>query len=157
MSFSHLAIIHRIQATLQRLPWSVHVIHKLPFVVKAMERFTKFTTDCAEARKERGPREKDMFYHFVNEEEGSEAYPPQSLVSETCKVAIVAGSDTTATTLSYLFYYLLANPEVLKRLRLELDEAFPVGEGDPFDFTRLSELPILNAVMSVPFFLVMER
>ena len=71
------------------------------------------------------------------------------MVIENSKVAIVAGSDTTATTLTNLFYNIMTNADVMGMLRKELDEAFPPGEGDPFDFTRLSELPILNAVMFV--------
>ena len=62
---------------------------------------------------------------------------------------VVAGSDTTATTLSGVFYYLMRYPEVMKRLRKELDEAFPPGEGEPFDYTKLAELTFLNAVMCV--------
>ena len=62
---------------------------------------------------------------------------------------IVAGSDTTSTTLSGLFYYLLSNPHVYRRLQREIDTAFPPGEGDPFDTLKLSELPFLNAAMYV--------
>ena len=62
-------------------------------------------------------------------------------------LAIVAGSDTTSTTLSGLFYYLLSNPLDYERLQNELDSAFPPGEGNPFDSTKLSGLPFLNAVM----------
>ena len=63
---------------------------------------------------------------------------------------IVAGSDTTSTTLSGLFYYLLSSPHNYRRLQKEIDAAFPPGEGDPFDTLKLSELPFLNAVMYVP-------
>lgn len=65
------------------------------------------------------------------------------------ELAIVAGSDTTSTTLSGVFYYLLTNPACYARLRAELDEAFPPGEGEPFDGTRLAELKYLNAIMYV--------
>ena len=43
----------------------------------------------------------------------------------------------------------MTNQEVFSSLRAELDQAFPPGEGDPFDFSQLAELPYLNAVMSV--------
>lgn len=138
---------YRGQALLQRLPWSVSIAHKLPFVVSGIAKFTKFVDACVTTRRIRGPREKDLFYHLVNEEQGPAGYPDHKLVIENSKVAIVAGSDTTATTLTNLFYNIMTNAEVMGRLRKELDEAFPPGEGDPFDFTRLSELPILNAVM----------
>lgn len=62
-------------------------------------------------------------------------------------MAIVAGADTTATVMSNLFYYLLANPSTYTRLRAEVDATFPPGEGDPFDGSKLADLPFLNAVM----------
>ncbi|KAH8104189.1 high nitrogen upregulated cytochrome P450 monooxygenase 1 [Phellopilus nigrolimitatus] len=136
------------QAILQRLPWSAHALHKLPVVVAGMAKFTKFVNDCINQRKERGPLEKDLFYHLVNEEAGPSAFPSHDMAVEEGKLAIVAGSDTAATTMSGVFFYLLANPEVLARLRVELDEAFPPGEGDPFDLATLAELPILNAVIN---------
>ena len=62
-------------------------------------------------------------------------------------MAIDAGSDTTATVLSAIFFYLLANPAVFHRLRKEVDSEFPIGEGEPFDSLRLSRMPFLNAVV----------
>lgn len=64
-------------------------------------------------------------------------------------VAIIAGSDTTSVALTGIFYHLLKNPQYYARLRKELDEAFPPGEVEPFDASRLAELKFLNAVMYV--------
>lgn len=112
-----------------------------------MRRFGIFCRECIERRRARDPIARDLFYHLVNEESGPNAFPPLDLVVESTKVIVVAGSDTTATTLSGVFYYLMRYPEVMKRLRKELDEAFPPGEGEPFDYTKLAELTFLNAVM----------
>lgn len=65
------------------------------------------------------------------------------------ELAIVAGSDTTSTTLGNIFYYLMANPEYYARLRKEVDEMFPPGEEEPIDGARLAQMIILNAVMRV--------
>lgn len=62
---------------------------------------------------------------------------------------MIAGSDTTSTVLSGLFCFTIASPECYKTLQKEIDSAFPIGEGDPFDAARLSELPYLNAVLWV--------
>jgi len=61
-------------------------------------------------------------------------------------LAVVAGSDTVATTLTVLWYYFLRNPLVLSRLRDEVDAYFPSGE-EPLDFTRMVNMPYLNACM----------
>ena len=40
-------------------------------------------------------------------------------------VFLVAGYETTATTLAYLSYYLALNPEIQAKLQQEIDEHFP--------------------------------
>ena len=62
-------------------------------------------------------------------------------------LAIIAGADTTSSVLSGTFYYLLRYRDVYDRLRRQIDEAFPLGEGDPFDAGKLKEIPLLDAVM----------
>lgn len=114
-----------------------------------MRLYGSFCAECIERRRVRGPRGRDLFYHLVNEEAGPDAFPPRALVIENTKVVIIAGSDTTSTTLNGVFFYLMKDVNVLRRLGEELDAAFPPNEGDPFDFTRLAELPFLNAVMCV--------
>lgn len=57
---------------------------------------------------------------------------------------LVAGSDTTGTALTSMFYFLMKNPGIMKRLQDEIDQAdlsFPV------DFRTTQGLPFLNAVM----------
>jgi cytochrome P450 len=61
-------------------------------------------------------------------------------------LAIVAGSDTTSSTLSSLFWFLLCRPEAYARLRAEVDA---LGPDDVMDTTRHSQMPYLNAVMYV--------
>ena len=61
--------------------------------------------------------------------------------------AITAGSDTTSTVLSGLFYHLFSNRVAFDRLRVEVDSEFPPGEGEPFDTSKLAKMPYLNAVM----------
>ncbi|KAL0938185.1 cytochrome p450 [Colletotrichum truncatum] len=55
---------------------------------------------------------------------------------------IVAGSDTTSVTLTYLIWAVLKRPDLQARLEAELAE---VGAG--FDDASLEKLPLLNAVI----------
>jgi hypothetical protein len=64
-------------------------------------------------------------------------------------LAIIAGSDTTATVLSNIFFYLLSNPESYARLQAEVDEAFPRGSKEPNNAPTLANMVYLNAVMCV--------
>ena len=61
-------------------------------------------------------------------------------------LAVIAGSDTTATVLTALFYYLLRHPAAYVRLREEVDATFPDGQ-EPLDVTKLANMSWLNACM----------
>ena len=53
---------------------------------------------------------------------------PFDIVINDGDLVVVAGSDTTKTVLSSLFFYLLRNPEKLGKLRNEVDRFYPPGE-----------------------------
>lgn len=67
-------------------------------------------------------------------------------IIRTSGVLIVAGSETSATTLSGAVYYLLSNPTWLHKVREELDDAFKT-ESD-ITFAPLGQLKVLNAVLT---------
>jgi cytochrome P450 len=56
---------------------------------------------------------------------------------------IAAGSDTTAITLSAAFYHLYRNPDILAKLRAEID-----GRPDPISFEESQQMPYLQAVIN---------
>lgn len=62
---------------------------------------------------------------------------------------INAGSDTIASTLRAIFYYLLKNPQTLQALYSELDHAHTAGQLTlPYvTWTETQSLPYLNAVI----------
>jgi cytochrome P450 len=81
-----------------------------------------------------------------SDEEGRERTRPSvaALISDGI-LAIIAGSDTTATVLSAMFYHLLGNPESLARVEKEINEYF--GQSEPVDTEKLKNMPYLNACM----------
>lgn len=60
-------------------------------------------------------------------------------------ILIIGGSETTATLLSGVTFYLLTNPEALKKLTAEIRGAFK--SEDEIDFTSVSALPYLLACL----------
>lgn len=62
---------------------------------------------------------------------------------------VLAGSDTTAISLSAILYYLLKNPEKMTKLRQEIHEFEEQGRcGNPaVSFKQSQEMPYLQAVM----------
>ena len=57
---------------------------------------------------------------------------------------VVAGQDTISQAMTSFFRYVIADKEILSRLRLELDEAFD-GPIEDMDALRLAKLPLLDA------------
>jgi len=63
----------------------------------------------------------------------------QELTAEAL-TQLIAGSDTTSNTSCAILYWCLKNPQVVEKLRKELDEAIPDGVDVP-DFEMVKDLP----------------
>lgn len=61
-------------------------------------------------------------------------------------VVLIAGSETTASTLAAITYHLLADPELLRKLKRELEEVMPDPNQLPVA-SKLDSLPLLNAII----------
>ena len=61
---------------------------------------------------------------------------------------MIAGSDTTATTIANVFFLLLQHEDKLKRLQEEVDKFYPHGE-DALDPRHYVDMRYLEAVMCV--------
>jgi cytochrome P450 family 628 len=99
-------------------------------------------------RKKRQPKERDVMLYilecgpfFRNEKRDD------LLLIGDARLLIVAGSDTTATTLAYLFYHLAHEPSLVEGVRKELIENNVVND-ETFDVQALQHLPYLNAVIT---------
>lgn len=83
----------------------------------------------------------NLFAHIINEAGKGQQLDDLDVQLEASGL-IVAGSDTTAITLTYLVWAVLSRPSLHKALREELE-----GLADSFEDKDLEGLPILNAVM----------
>jgi cytochrome P450 len=92
----------------------------------------KFVSDCQASRAERqcDPESKSElrkdFYHWLWEAKDPMTGKGYSLgeLNAECELLTIAGSDTTATVLSGLIFYLCRNPKVQERLAKELTDTF---------------------------------
>ncbi|TDL30161.1 cytochrome P450 [Rickenella mellea] len=75
----------------------------------------------------------------------NEAMPDKDIVSEGMG-HMIAGSDTTSTTLSYIFWELSRRPDIVSKLRKELDQCMPDPHQIP-DIQILQAKPYLGALI----------
>ena len=76
--------------------------------------------------------------------------PKDSLtVAQMCLSNVIAGSDTTAISLSSILYHLLKYPETLQKLRAEIEDFERQGQcGNPnVTFKEAQKMPYLQAVI----------
>ncbi|KAH7915810.1 cytochrome P450 [Hygrophoropsis aurantiaca] len=136
-------------AMCQHIPWFSPILRILPFVGAPMRAFAKFALHHATVRSTKEPKRKDLFYHITEAtlsdmDSGISAFP---LIVSNAVLAITAGSDTVASVLSGIMYYILANPADYARLKEEVDRAFPPNEVSVIGSEAFAKMPFLHAVV----------
>ncbi|KAL3478704.1 cytochrome P450 [Aspergillus californicus] len=103
----------------------------------------------------------NLLQRFLQSQEKNPEFLTNSRITAMCASLIIAGSDSTAISLSAVFYYLLQNPRVYQTLLQEIDAAdeagtlasskYSTGAGDVIPFTSANKLPYLDAVINEAF------
>lgn len=126
----------------QVVPWLSILLHQLPGLNKGAKIFAEFIIQQAMRRAKQTPTKPDALRHVVDEYNNS---PKRDIDFQwfrgDTRLFIVGGSDTTATTLTHIMYYLAVHPEQLAKLRAELE---PLLQGrttlDPKDVAAAKHL-----------------
>ncbi|KAJ7024290.1 cytochrome P450 [Mycena alexandri] len=129
-----------------QIPWIVSTLHLFPPVGRTIKEFNQFAQGLAIQRVKNGARgTKDLWYHLAT---GLEKIKPtvESSAADGV-VGVIAASDTTASALSSLVWFLLSNPKYYSRVQSELDSTFVNGD-DPFDVTKHEQLEFLSACIN---------
>ncbi|KAF8150653.1 cytochrome P450 [Crassisporium funariophilum] len=129
---------------MSHVPWLGALFLTLPNLAKDLKAFRAHAKKCAIRRKQQGSAHKDIFHHLMDEDDVA-THPPSvvEIVSDG-GLAIIAGSDTTSSALTNLFYFLMCNPVAYQRLQREVDE---LGD-DILDCAKQSHLPYLNGAIN---------
>src|SRR6266536_5643397 len=116
------------------------------FAVKAMK--------TRQQQVEKPPRE-DLLARFLNAKRDHHDVVGDEDVLGMSLSMVNAGSDTTAITLSAIFYYLVKNPVCLQRLEQELEAYLPARDPGTFkvlaSFIDAQKLPYLEACINESF------
>ncbi|KAJ7074052.1 high nitrogen upregulated cytochrome P450 monooxygenase 2 [Mycena amicta] len=135
-----------------KIPWIVSTLHLFPQVGRTIQEFNDFGQALAMHRMKNGPPSgaKDLWYHLADEAGLEKERPTLESSAADGIVAVVAASDTTASAMSSLVWFLLNHPKAYQRIQEELDRVFPDGDNtDAFcDFGKQQELEFLSACIN---------
>ncbi|KAF5868705.1 putative toxin biosynthesis cytochrome p450 protein [Botrytis fragariae] len=91
------------------------------------------------------PRDKPDFTSYILKHNDTEKGMTREEIGENASILIIAGSETTASLLNGVTYYLLRTPTVLQNLTLELRSTFQTQED--LSLHALASCKYLNAVL----------
>ncbi|EKM53670.1 uncharacterized protein PHACADRAFT_211341 [Phanerochaete carnosa HHB-10118-sp] len=131
----------------EHVPWFGYWVRYFPKLGAPTQKFRAMCIEQGKRRYQDGSKQKDLFYYLSNEDGSEKQTPDITTVLSDSVLAIVAGSDTTATVFINLLYCLLRNPEAYKRLQAEVDQFYPPEENS-LDPKHHLKMPYLEAVIN---------
>ncbi|KAI0478322.1 cytochrome P450 [Xylaria cf. heliscus] len=151
-------VVENLHAWGRMFPWLFDFIDKIPMSVLAL--FDKRLGGADKFDKQIGEQilkvlqtdqphlgNKNVFHEMRD----SKHLPPQdkrfSYYRREAGSFVGGGTETTASALTTLTYFVLANPDILQRLREELQTVMPVGQKELPPTATLESLPYLTAVI----------
>lgn len=109
----------------------------------------------------KGERGVNLLQQFLKSQKKDPDFLTDKRITAMCASLIIAGSDSTAISLSSVFYFLLKNPQVYTKLMQEIDLADAAGalvsskdttgDGDVVPFSAANKLIYLDAVIMESF------
>ncbi|TCD68033.1 hypothetical protein EIP91_011644 [Steccherinum ochraceum] len=127
-------------AIAEAVPWLSY------YIPSTFHRFYMTSLLRAQERVQKGSANKDAFY-YLNNEGGMAQEPHPVLVAVEGPLIIIAGSDTTSSTLSNILWCIIAHPEVYRKLQAEVDRFYPPGES-ALNSTYHADMKYLDAVVN---------
>ncbi|KND90425.1 Tryprostatin B 6-hydroxylase [Tolypocladium ophioglossoides CBS 100239] len=130
------------------LVWIFPLLKAIPLVNSEHLRFQKWLADQVRQRRERKTDATDLFSWILADYDAIGKPTPQDTVNlhGDAHLIVVAGSDTTAASLTCLFFELALHPRVVDTLRAEMDAYF--AENQRPAAQSLSKLEYLQACIN---------
>jgi cytochrome P450 len=116
-------------------------------IKRARRRHLKYSADRVDRRLASQTTRPDIWTQVLRRE-GNQALSLGEMYANS-DLFMIAGTETTATLVSGLFYHLLMNPEKMKKLQDEIRAAFK--EREDINMVHLAQLNYLNACIEEGF------
>lgn len=126
--------------------WAFRFALAVPGLAASFHKFLNFCAEEMKWRVERGDSDghKDITGWLLKAYKDHKHPERDPYLQGDARLIIVAGSDTSAATLTYMFYHLALNPNILAELRRELK---PLTRGDWGD-NQIKNADYLNGVIN---------
>jgi cytochrome P450 len=114
----------QIYATLSSVPWIAPIASYLPVPsdVKTQARaFSALGKAQYAKRRQQGTAPNDLFSHLIRGDSGKDERRHEADLEADCPTIIIAGSDTSSITMTFLFFFILRDRDVYQKLREEVD------------------------------------
>ena len=102
--------------------WIFIIIGQIPLITRGFQKFIKFCEDMMEERMKMKVTRPDISSWILQSPPMTgTGYSERAWLTGDSRLVIVAGSDTTASTLTHLFYHLAKDPDEIRLLREEFE------------------------------------
>lgn len=126
---------------LSPLPWIIPVFASAPIIGDDFTEFIRWCREQVDKRMRMDVKVPDITSWLFVDPKGDRRW-----LSGDARLIVVAGSDTTATALTYVFYHLASDPTQVEKLRTELKTR--LQPGTPFGVRDVQSGPHLNGVIN---------
>ncbi|KAH8812452.1 putative benzoate 4-monooxygenase cytochrome P450 [Xylogone sp. PMI_703] len=139
-------------SVLGNVPWFLNILGRIPGATAGYAAFFSWCAAEINAKKKQWdpqqyPQDIVSWLLKAVTEKDISAPPTESALHEDSRVVIVAGSETTATTLTSIIYYLCRYPAVFQKLQKHLDAAMPDGERD-WSYEKVKKVTYIDDIIN---------
>lgn len=136
-------------AVLGHVPWLLNMLAKIPGAAAAYSEFLAWCgSELEEKRKRWNPEEypRDIVSWLIKATADKEpsASPSDMALHEDSRLVIVAGSDTTATTLACILHYLARHPAVQQKLQSQVDSVL----GGEWSYEKVKTITYIDDIIN---------
>ncbi|KAK8025904.1 hypothetical protein PG990_003727 [Apiospora arundinis] len=123
------------------VPWLLNIASHIPGATAGYAPFFNWVASEIQAKQKtwkHGQEPTDIISWLIKafEEKDPSAPPSTAAMHEDARVVIIAGSETTASTLATMIFYLCKHPATYRKLQAQVDAAMPTLESWSYDQTK---------------------